>query len=263
MKINFKKLLKFRNILWVLLILLIVIIGYIIFVYLKVFEGVVDLNTNVIKINNVRKIIIQPYGSNYEWLNIGAIILYDINNNVIPYTASATKFPLMRYWWRWEFFENYNYDDVNYNIAKLYDGNNNTMFHSAGVGCTLVITPTDDTKVVAKITIRNRQDCCQFRLDRYQLVLKNMNDDNIIKPILLKDVPNLFNASSPNTPYTEDIILPKDPKDGKDGVNGVNGAPGAPGVPGTNGFNGVPGVNGRDGQTTFIDSVSDGSIQKS
>jgi hypothetical protein len=107
------------------------------------------------------------------------------------------------------------------------------MFHSGWVGDTITLTITPPNAKVVRIKIKNRQDCCQFRIARYQITLKNENDYRIGMPFRLENYPKLFSA-----PYIEDIIV------AIPGDKGVNGPAGSNGGPGRNGIDGVPGVKG-------------------
>ena len=228
MKYSLKKICNFKNILWILIILLIIIIGYNLFVYLNVYEGAINMN--------VAQLVIQPApGTADEWLNIAEITLYDANNNVVTYTAKATI-------GRSTNLGTYANNNWYYDINKINDGSD-YMFHSAAPASTLTMTPSKNG--VVRIKIKNRQDCCQFRLDRYQLVLRNSDNVDIGDPIELKKFPNLFDASKN---YTEDMYLPI-PIKGETGSTGSTGATGA------------TGATGKPGVTVPVDNSYSGSVQ--
>jgi hypothetical protein len=190
MKYNFKKLLNFRNILQLFLVLLIIVIGYNIFVYLNIFEGAVDLNI-------VKTVVIAPLeGDAQEWLNIAKIKLTDTNGNDMKYTATSSN-------GSWS--DKYGpYGGYALTTDRLSDTSDSpqSMFHSGSPGCTLTITPTDSSQTLAKITIRNRRDCCQDRLKYYKVIFKNLSN-NEIESINLKDVPKLLDPAI----GIEDILL--------------------------------------------------------
>ena len=190
MNFNFKKLLKIRNILLLLLFLFVVIVGYNFFVYLKIFEGLYEKN------NNIKTIVISPLeGTPPEWLNIEKITLTDVGGNNIPYTAVSSN-------GRWNWPHGGYYLDT----ERLYDNSDSrqSMFHSGQTGCTLTITLTDTSKTLSKITIRNRRECCQTRLKHYKMSFKNESGIDVI-PSLPLDRPNLFDSTKD---YTETITIP-------------------------------------------------------
>jgi hypothetical protein len=190
MKFIFRNLLKFRNILWILLILLILIVGYNIFVHLNIFEGAVTLN-------NIKTVVISPVDGTSDWLNIAKITLTDVTGKIMDYDAVSSK-------GSWS-DTNGTYGGYYLTIARLSDNTDSpySMFHSNQPGCTLTITPKDATQKLAKITIRNRRDCCQDRLRNYKMSFKNISGNDVITPINLKDIPRLLDPKI----GIEDLIL--------------------------------------------------------
>jgi hypothetical protein len=191
MKVIFKNLLKFRNTLWILLILLILIVGYNTFCNVSIFEGVVDLNI-------INTVVISPLGGTSDWLNIAKITLTDVTGARMDYDAVSSN-------GTWS-DNGTNYKGYYLTVARLYDNTDSpySMFHSGNIGCTLTITPKDATKKLAKITIRNRRDGSQDRLKYYKMSFKNISGNDVIPPINLKDIPRLLDP----TIGIEDIILP-------------------------------------------------------
>lgn len=190
MNFNVKKLLKIRNILLLLLVLFVVIVGYNVFVYLKIFEGLYEVN------NNIKTIVISPLaGTPPEWLNIEKIKLTDVGGANIPYTAVSSN-------GRW----NWQHGGYYLDTERLYDNTDSpqSMFHSGQPGCTLTITVTDSSKTLSKITIRNRRECCQYRLKHYKMSFKNASGIDVI-PAFRLNSPNLFDASKA---YTETFSIP-------------------------------------------------------
>jgi hypothetical protein len=190
MSFNLKKLLNIRNILLLLLVLFVVIVGYNVFVYLKIFEGLYEIN------NNIKTIVISPLeGTPPEWLNIEKITLTDVGGSKIPYTAVSSN-------GRWNWPHGGYYLDT----ERLYDNTDSrqSMFHSGQTGCTLTITVTDSSKTLSNITIRNRRECCQYRLKHYKISFKNASGIDVI-PSLPLDRPNLFDSTKD---YTETLTIP-------------------------------------------------------
>lgn len=190
MKLNANKLFNFRNVLYILLILLVVIVGYNVFVYLNIFEGANEIN------NNVKTIVISPLENTPpEWLNIHKIKLIDVDGNNMTYTAKSSNGR-----WPHKHYEFYLDTDSLYNTSTSV----NSMFHSGSTNCNLTITLDNPSKILSKITITNRLDCCQFRLKHYKMNLKNISGIDII-PALTFNRPDVFDA---NKNYTETIVIP-------------------------------------------------------
>jgi len=229
MKLSFKNLLKFRNIIWILLMLLVIIIVYTIFIYLNVFEGAYDIN------NNVTSVVISPLeGTWSDWLNIAKIKLTDINGNNMNYTAKSSNGR-----WPWIYYGYW------LDIDRLYDNTDSpySMFHSGQTGCTLTLNITDTNQTLSKVTIRNRRDCCQDRFKAYKMSFKNISGVDVIPPIKL-DRPNLLGGS-----YQDDIYIPVE-KPGPAGAQGVTGA------------QGPQGPTGAPGKTEPVDNSNQQRIQQ-
>lgn len=251
MKLNFRKALNVKNILWILLIILIVIILYNLVVYLKLYEGIVLVND--VNNNQIKTIKIENISYNDSWLNLSKIKLYDAANNNVDYSASATSI----------------YGNNNaYDTSKLYDGNNGTMFHSGSTTCTLTITP-NTSKIVNKIIITNRLDSqyCAERLKNYKITLFKMDGSVLLsKNFTDPDLLSLFLGPT----YTDQILLvPPGPPGaagsagaaGAPGSPGAAGAPGAPGATGKPGETGAPGKAGKPGETVTVPVNLTGSVQ--
>jgi hypothetical protein len=166
-----------------------VIIGYNVFVYLNIFEGANEIN------NTIKTIVISPLeGTPPEWLNIQKIKLIDVEGNNMAYTATSTN-------GRWP----HDYGGYILDTTELYRKDNSefSMFHSGGTSCTLTITITDPSKILSRITISNRRNCCQNRFKHYKMNLKNASGINIIETKL--DAANLFDA---NKQYTHTFDIP-------------------------------------------------------
>jgi len=190
MKFNVNKLFKFRNILWILFILLILIVAYNLFVYLNIFEGANEIN------NTIKTIVISPLeGTPPEWLNIQKLKLTDVEGNDMAYTAISTN-------GRWP----HEYGGYILDTARLYEKTDSeySMFHSGGTGCTLTITITEPSKILSRITISNRRNCCQNRFKHYKMSFKNSSGIDVI-PSTTLDTANLFD---PNKQYTHTFDIP-------------------------------------------------------
>jgi len=190
MKFNVNKLFKFRSILWILIILLLLIVVYNIFVYLNIFEGANEIN------NTIKTIVISPLENTpSEWLNIQKLKLTDVEGNNMDYTAISTN-------GRWP----YDYGGYILDTTRLYEKTDSeySMFHSGGTNCTLTITITNPSKILSKITISNRRNCCQDRFKSYKMSFKNSSGIDVI-PSTKLDAANLFD---PNKQYTHTFDIP-------------------------------------------------------
>jgi hypothetical protein len=236
MRINLKKISYFRNIIWILLVILIIIIGYNLFFHSNIYEGVTDMS--------IRKILIEPApNTGNTWLHISELLLYDSNDNLITYKASSSNGSWANWW----------------TPDKLSDNNTHffNTFASGQPRCTLTIIPNAPV-VRVKITNQIWQGYVSDRINSYQMTFKNANDYTIGVPIRLNQFPSLLDKNMGLTA----IIIPsiKGPlgtsgepgKPGKDGTNGTNGKPGKPGEPGDKGDKGDRGEKGEigtDGKT--------------
>jgi hypothetical protein len=242
MKYSLKKICNFKNIFWILLILLVLIVAYNIIVYFNLYESIVILNDNVTnpKTTQIKYIKIEPqYSSNGSYLQLTEISLYDINGVKVTYSASSS---------------NGSYDSWYYNVNRLNDNNPNTMFIGQP-NCTLTIT-VPDNNIVNKIVIKNRYDGGTLdRLKSYKLSFLN-NKNTSFYTINLDDIQlqDLYTY-----PYTDTIAITLA---GKDGINGVQGPQG---LPGKDGINGVQGPQGPTGPTATVpvDNSYSGSVQTS
>jgi len=194
MKANFRKLLNKNTILYVLSFILIVIIGYNIFVYLNVYEGNESLPEDryVITIRPIKDESITDSDvtthnlryilNNDSWLNIREIMLYDEKGELIPYTATASS-----------------EHNSSVSASKLYDQNDGTIYHSGTIKATITIKAA--TKVdarIAKITIKNRIDC-EWRLKAYEIVVEDKKSATTRPPYPLKNLVNLYNSNRIDT----------------------------------------------------------------
>ena len=233
MKINFRKIMKFKNILWILLILLIIIIGYQFFIYMRVYEGTIFYNTTTIPV--IKTIVISPNDGTNEYLRIAEIVLRNAQDNNISYTAISS-----------------NGSSTIHDVSKIYDGKTGTYFKSNDKKCTLTLTIPDisGNNIVNKILLVN-SSFDKDNLKSYKITLKDQSGSDILtKNFNSIDFIGLFTA-----PYMEQIIIVKD---GEDGVNGVNGVDGEDGKNGKNGGRGSKGSKGTDAN---IISLNAGGIQ--
>jgi len=129
-----------------------------------------------------------------EWLNIHEVTLYDSDPanpgaKKIPYTATCSN-GIYGGWWWWV------------GTQKLYDGDDNTMFHSGNVGATLTLFCTD-AKVKA-IRIVNRKDCCDWRLGRYKLLVTtpSRTEEKPVFSFNLIDAPGIYAGGGTNFTHT-------------------------------------------------------------
>jgi hypothetical protein len=204
MKTNFRKLLNKNNILYVLSVILIFIIGYNIFVYLKKIglnglnlnEGLIPIVTNrPTNVSRQKFVIIQPVSTpnvGREWLNINEVTLYDPNDMVIPYTAASSNGIFYGQSW--------------HDVPKLYDRNNDTTYIGGQPGTILSLTPINPKKIISKIVIKNRQDCCQDRLKAFDLVLTEANNDNTLASFPLISAEGLYDETKK---YTHTFTMPE------------------------------------------------------
>lgn len=231
MKTNFKKLFNFRNIVLITMIILIVIVGYYLFVQLNIHEGFSD--------KAIAKIIIEqnPDETVGPRLHMSTIILYDKNGNIIPYSATSKNGHLFEWynnWWS-------NVDEIKktrnaYKVTNLSDYNTNTMFISKYSKGNLIIEPNEDV-AIDKITITNTPEYQPHDLKSYQLTLKNKNGDNIDDPYTFINYSNLFTNE-----YKATIDMINDGERGPQGQQGPRGYTGPQGTQGPRGPQGPPGV---------------------
>jgi hypothetical protein len=228
MKTNFKTLLNFRNIVLITMIIIIVIVGYYLFVQLNIHEGLSD--------KEIAKIVIEqnptmPLGPR---LHISTITLLDKNGNIIPYSARSENGHWIDWstnWW------SYGYNNRNtYSVASLYDYNSKTMFISQYSNGKLTITPKQDV-AIDKITIANTSDYQPNDLKSYQLTLTNKNGHNIDDPYTFINYLNLFTNN-----YKATIDMITDGERGPQGPKGNTGPTGPQGNTGPQGPQGPPGV---------------------
>ncbi len=234
MKINFRKIMKFKNILWIILILLIIIIGYQFFSYMRVYEGTIFYKTTTIPV--IKTIVISPIDGTNTHLRMAEISLRNAQDNNISYTAVSSN----------------GSHNSTYDVSKLYDGSTGTYFKSKERKCTLTLTIPDisGNNIVNKILLVG-QSSEKNDLKSYKITLKDQSDSDILtKKFDSIDLIGLFTA-----PYMEQIIIVKDGEDGVNGVNGVNGEDGK------NGKQGSKGSKGSKGTDANIISLNAGGIQ--
>jgi hypothetical protein len=228
MKLNFRKLsINKHDMLYILLIILLILIGYNIFVHLyqqknesanngykeksltsnlgedlsekqkqkqTQFGSFNNVNEGLYNLARQQHVILRPVikpGVQFEWLNINEITLYDPNNNKIPYTATSTTGIYQNMYW--------------FDTPSLYDSNMDTMYVGGAPGTTLSLNPTNPKSVVSKIVIINRQDCCQDRLKAYKLFVEETNGANEIASFELINLADLYDSTKG---YKTTIKLP-------------------------------------------------------
>lgn len=234
MKFSIKPLLKFKNILWILLILLIIIIGYNVFPYLNINKEGLDLNNDKTNPNNnrIKYIVIEPHyspSSNDAWLHLSELAIYNTNGDQVAYTATSSN----------GIYKNNNA----YAVSNLYDTNQYNMFHSGWFNCRLIITIKNDTYPVNKIVIRNTSDTrTNSRLKHYKMSFYN-KASQIFYTIRLDNIglPDLYTPT-----LTEEITIDQP---GPKGETGKTGATGSTGKTGSTGETGKTGKTGKTGET--------------
>jgi len=135
--------------------------------------------------NNVTNIVFSPKpGFSDNWLHIATLEIYDQNGSKIdsfnPISSSTGIYQNNQQW----------------GTSKLFDNNENTMFHSGGENCTLTIPLIYPTRV-SRIYIRQRPDGSQHRMRGYKLVMKN--GSNVLAEIDLASSSSLFNSPFADT----------------------------------------------------------------
>lgn len=144
--------------------------------------------------NNVDTIVFSPKpGFQDNWLHIATLDIYDQNGSKITnFNASSSNGSYA--------------NNQQWGTNKLFDNNENTMFHSRQPNCTLTIPLNNPTRV-SKIYIKQRTDGSQGRMRGYKLTMKN--GPNVLAEIDLASSYSLFNP-----PYedTFNFNYPVDPQ---------------------------------------------------
>ena len=217
--------------LWICIVFLLVIILYNFLKYLNVIEGLTDLPVITVSSSPVKQIII--WGGT-DFLQISNLRIYDSNGTEIPYSetgdnkVSNTK-------------GKYNTPS---GLDKLNDGDKNSCFISGSGGDTLTITLKNPTKI-SKMTVRNRTDCCQTRLNAYTVYLIDESNILIASQTLITPELNL-NVSDYTAVYK--FVPPNSGPKGDKGDKGDKGSNGDKGDAGPAGPTGPAGPAGKDGE---------------
>ena len=108
----------------------------------------------------MRKIRLAYPSNQTQWMNLAELKAYDQNGVQLTFATGSSS-------------SVFNPDFV---PIKLFDGSNSTIFHSNGDAGGWVEGDLGADKIVGKIVVTNRQDCCQDRAIGLVLTGKNSND---------------------------------------------------------------------------------------
>ena len=172
-----------------------------------------------------------------SWININGLTLIDSQGKKVEYWKGDHR----------AYFLNGNKGYMNSwgPIENLWDNNKYTTAHSFVAPEKLVIELGNgyvNGVELGSITITNRTDCCEYRIQNYNLVLYNQNE--IIGSISLTHLGELGKTIKYN------VLLPgRGPKGekGDTGDVGRKGLQGPIGKMGPQGSKGEPGPRGKDG----------------
>lgn len=178
-----------------------------------------------------------------SWININDLTILDINQKKVEYWKGGNRANFLK--------GNKGYLDRYGPIENLWDNNQDTTAHSFVAPETLVIQLGNgyvNSIDVDSVSITNRTDCCEYRIQNYNLVL--YNTDEVIGLISL----TRLGERGKTVKYK---VLPpgRGPKGekgdagdvGRDGIRGQlgkTGPPGDRGEPGPRGKDGLPGPIG-------------------
>jgi len=172
-----------------------------------------------------------------SWVNLTDLTIIDIYGKKVEY-------------WKGENSVNFLQGNKGWNstwgpIENLWDENNNTTAHSSVAPDTLVIKLGNgyvNSIELDSISITNRTDCCEYRIQNYNLVL--YNTDEVIGSISLTHLDKLGKTVKYKIFPPEKGMKGEKGDAGDVGRDGIRGQIGKTGPPGDRG---EPGPRGKDG----------------
>jgi len=241
-------------------VILCILLAYYWFFMNKVKEGLTAMTTvNLTSSETIpMKITSLVIRGGSDYLQLSELLIKDRNGAVIPYSttndASATNKGYVS-------TSKGPYNSAN-GLDKLYDTDPYSIYHSSSGNDILTIYFFDPVDI-GSVLIRNRQDCCQTRLNRY--ILKLYSNNLVIISHSLKDSALYSGTVSVNwndqaskdnfmnsNVITYNIIQPPNviiqPPN-------VTGAPGSVGPTGPAGFTGPAGIAGSTGPVGSIGPI--------
>jgi hypothetical protein len=159
---------------------------------------------------------------NNSMINLSELVIYDKNNKRIPY------------WNGQVYFEGGNWDGIP--IQGLWNDNHGSMGHSLNPRANLIVNFSSPQEV-GSIQITNRLDCCEDRIQNYNLVLYKKG--KVIGSTKLFQL----GARGRTVNYVLVYAMTVGPK----GPQGPQGPPGFQGEIGEQGLQGIPGDKGPQG----------------
>ena len=226
-------------------VILCILLAYYWFFMNKVKEGLTAMTTiNLTSPETIpMKITSLVISEGSDYLQLSELLIKDRNGAVIPYSttnaASATNKGYVS-------TSKGPYNSAN-GLDKLYDTDPYSIYHSSSGNDVLTIYFFDPVDI-GSVLIRNRQDCCQTRLNRYILKLysnnlviisRSLTDSALYSgtvSVNWNDQASKDNFMNSNV-ITYNIIQPPN----------VTGAPGSVGPTGPAGFTGPAGIAGSTG----------------
>lgn len=183
-----------------------------------------------------------------SWINLNDLTLYDTKGKKVEYWKNGNRAEFLK--------GNKGYMNSWGPIEKLWDENGDTTAHSFVAPETLVVQLGNgyvNSVDLDSILITNRKDCCEKRIQNYNLVL--YNTDEIIGSISLVHLGEL--GKTVKYKVLTPLKGPKGEKGdtgdvGRDGIRGQIGATGPPGMRGEPGPQGKDGLPGPIGDTNSV-----------
>jgi hypothetical protein len=171
-----------------------------------------------------------------SWINLNDLTLYDIQGKQVEYWKDGNRVDFLK--------GNRGYQNVWGPIEKLWDDKYDTTAHSFVAPDTLRIQLGIGILGIEldSILLTNRKDCCEKRIQNYDLVL--YNTDEVIGSV------SLIRLGEPGKTVKYKLLRPLKGDKGEQGDRGDVGSKGDPGLmgeTGPQGSKGEPGPRGKDG----------------
>jgi hypothetical protein len=181
-------------------------------------------------------------------INLNGLTLYDTKGKKVEYWKNGNRADFLN--------GNKGYMDSWGPIENLWDENRDTTAHSSVSPETLVVQLGNGYIGgidLDSILLTNRKDCCEKRIQNYNLVL--YNTDEIIGSVSLTHLGEL--GRTIKYKVLPPVRGPKGEKGdtgdvGRDGIRGQMGATGPPGMRGEQGLQGKDGLPGPIGDTNSV-----------
>lgn len=126
-------------------------------------------STTCISPKLARYVILQRKDNRQEYINISEIEVYDKDGSKITSGMTATLDPP------------YSDTNVSWGADKAIDGNRGTIAHTNNSGAAYIKLDLGSNKLVSKVIIRNRMDCCMDRIVGCSLILQSADETETYK----------------------------------------------------------------------------------